>query len=502
MKTLKIIKKMTTGKHPHGVASPKSQDVLYIASETEGTVTKLDTVKDEIIEVYGGWGTEPQESDITPDGHFLYQPSYAGYWNVFDTQKKEIVAYIHTLGIGHNTLIDPQGHFAYLFPIKGGPGHWRRPSLGLPRTQPNEVTVVDITKNHQVVGTIPVGDGPRPPIMTADGKRIYMDVDRLMGFLVIDTDARKVIGKATMNLTADEQASVPNGHAHGIAIGNGGKEVWTNATGLDTTFVFDVTVNPPKQIARIPVGGGPYWIVPSQDGMTMFVACPASDEMVVVGRRDQESENALQIPCRRSSGADDRSGRPGPHAVTSGDIASGYRMLRRTFSVVVSRSSVSAGERGLNSRRRRPGLRRLPSRSAFRWTQSRYRGIPCRLSAKASRLRVPRHRAGGSSSKECSFRKQTADNSSGLSALCVICPHEQCAVALVTDPERLAKMSGNTSGRPLFECACHFSKFDASEEGAWVSGVAYRGLFRFRVGAVSDGTVEINEIEEEALSVV
>ena len=40
---MKIIKKMTTGKHPHGVASPKSQDVLYIASETEGTVTKLDT---------------------------------------------------------------------------------------------------------------------------------------------------------------------------------------------------------------------------------------------------------------------------------------------------------------------------------------------------------------------------------------------------------------------------------------------------------------------------
>ena len=100
------------------------------------------------------------------------------------------------------------------------------------------------------------------------------------------------------------------------------------------------------------------------------------------------------------------------------------------------------------------------------------------------------------------FRKDTTDNASGLSALSVICPHEQCAVALVTDPERLAKMSGNTTGHPLFECACHFSKFDASAEGAWVSGVAYRGMFRFRIGAVSGGTVEINEIEEEALTVV
>jgi DNA-binding beta-propeller fold protein YncE len=297
VKSMKIIKKMTTGKHPHGVASPKSQDVLFIASETEGTVTKLDTVKDEILETYGGWGTEPQESDITPDGRFLYQPSYAGYWNVFDTQKKEVVAYIHTLGIGHNTLIDPQGHFAYLFPIKGGPGHWRRPSLGLPRTQPNEVTVVDITKNHQVVGTIPVGDGPRPPIMTADGKRIYMDVDRFMGFLVIDTDTRKVISKGAMELTADERAQVPNGHAHGIGIANGGKEVWTNATGLDTTFVFDVTVTPPKQIARIPVGGGPYWMVPSQDGMTMFVACPGSDEMFVLDVATKKEKTRFKFPA-------------------------------------------------------------------------------------------------------------------------------------------------------------------------------------------------------------
>jgi len=294
--TMKIIKKMTIAKHPHGVASPKSQDVLYIASETEGTVTKIDTVRDEIVEVYGGMGVEPQESDITPDGRFLYQPSYAGYWNVFDTQKKEIVAFIHTLGIGHNTLVDPQGHFAYLFPIKGGVGHWRRPSLGLPRTQPNEVTVVDITKNHQVVGTIPVGDGPRPPIMSADGKRIYMDVDRFMGFLVIDTAARKVISKAALTLTADEQASSADGHAHGIAIGNGGKEVWTNDTRHDTTFAFDVTVDPPKQIARIPVGKGPYWIVPSQDGMTMFVACPASDEMVVVDVATKKEKTRFKFP--------------------------------------------------------------------------------------------------------------------------------------------------------------------------------------------------------------
>jgi Rieske Fe-S protein len=99
------------------------------------------------------------------------------------------------------------------------------------------------------------------------------------------------------------------------------------------------------------------------------------------------------------------------------------------------------------------------------------------------------------------YRKAMDDGSPSLSALCVTCPHELCPVALVTEPERLAKM-GSDAKNPLFECGCHFSKFDAREDGEWVSGVAYRGLFRFRVGTVSNETVEITHIEEEALSVV
>ena len=75
----------------------------------------------------------------------------------------------------------------------------RAASLGLPRTQPKEVTVVD-AKAHKVVGTIDVGTGPRPGTISPDGRRLYMNVDDLMGFLVIDTAARKVIGKATYSL--------------------------------------------------------------------------------------------------------------------------------------------------------------------------------------------------------------------------------------------------------------------------------------------------------------
>ena len=278
LKTFKHIKTLKVGMHPHGQASPASQDKLYVAAEIGGTVTLVDTIRDEVIKTFDvGFGVEPQNGAITPDGRFLYQPSYAGYWQVFDTQKEQVIEYIHTLGIGHNTVMAPDGRFAYLLPILGGPGHFERPSLGLPRTQPKEVTIVD-TATHKAVGTIPVGSGPRPGTISADGRRLYMNVDDLLGFLVVDTAARKVISKATFTLTKDEEAV--RSRSHGIAVANDGKEVWSNDVVHNLTFAFDVTVNPPKQIARFAVGRQPYWIVPSKDGKTIYVNCPSSDELI------------------------------------------------------------------------------------------------------------------------------------------------------------------------------------------------------------------------------
>ena len=99
------------------------------------------------------------------------------------------------------------------------------------------------------------------------------------------------------------------------------------------------------------------------------------------------------------------------------------------------------------------------------------------------------------------FRRSASRDSAidGLSALCLTCPHEQCKVDLVTDPARLAAMTGAPSNRPLFECGCHFSLFDAAQEGTKISGETPRGLYRFRVAGVNGGMVEIAEIEEVAL---
>jgi nitrite reductase/ring-hydroxylating ferredoxin subunit len=103
------------------------------------------------------------------------------------------------------------------------------------------------------------------------------------------------------------------------------------------------------------------------------------------------------------------------------------------------------------------------------------------------------------------YRRESGNGSSALSALCVTCPHELCQVDLVTDETRLARlatMSGSNEKNPKFVCGCHGSVFDALDDGAWISGPADRGLFNFRVGGITDGTVEIVEVEVETLSVV
>lgn len=89
-----------------------------------------------------------------------------------------------------------------------------------------------------------------------------------------------------------------------------------------------------------------------------------------------------------------------------------------------------------------------------------------------------------------------------MTALCVTCPHEQCHVDLVTDEARLVRMTGQKPTHPLFECGCHFSVFNAADEGARLSGESPRGLYRFGIGGVRDGMVEITEIEAAALSEV
>lgn len=95
---------------------------------------------------------------------------------------------------------------------------------------------------------------------------------------------------------------------------------------------------------------------------------------------------------------------------------------------------------------------------------------------------------------------RTADNR--FSAVCLRCPHELCDVDYVADPSRLPQEIVDEIGHPVKEpvyvCPCHNSTFSV-EDGERLAGPAPRGLYRFRVTAVSADAIEINEVEEDVL---
>jgi len=93
------------------------------------------------------------------------------------------------------------------------------------------------------------------------------------------------------------------------------------------------------------------------------------------------------------------------------------------------------------------------------------------------------------------------DSPESFKAVCAVCPHEQCEVDFIQDPKSLDPLVVQEIGEinePVYLCPCHNSTFTMTE-GERLSGPAPRGLYRFRVTAVTDAAVEIGEVEEDVL---
>jgi Rieske Fe-S protein len=87
-------------------------------------------------------------------------------------------------------------------------------------------------------------------------------------------------------------------------------------------------------------------------------------------------------------------------------------------------------------------------------------------------------------------------------AVAVLCPHEHCDCDFIPDPSALpaevVQEIGHPIKEPVYLCPCHNSTFKV-QDGERLGGPAPRGLYRFRVTAVSATAVEIGEVEEDVL---
>jgi YVTN family beta-propeller protein len=276
--TNKVIKHVEVGPQPHGLVATVNGDRIFITIEStagdEGELLWFDPYTDTVTRRMK-IGPRPNQLACTPDGKIVYVPCDDASWWVIDTVKGAVLTKIPTGGRPHNTLCSPDGKLMYLGP-KGS----------------YHVLIAD-TSSHRLVGEIPVSDAPRPLALTKDGKRLFANIDTLIGFEIADTDQRRVIRR--VEAVVPEEVLRTASRSHGIGLRPDEKELWMCDVYHDRTYVFDITVDPPKQIATLVMKGGGYWLCFSPDGKRCYISERIGDAVAVIDTATKETVARIAV---------------------------------------------------------------------------------------------------------------------------------------------------------------------------------------------------------------
>jgi YVTN family beta-propeller protein len=268
--TNKPIGRIEVGPNPHGIAVPAAQDVIYVTVEgkSPGELVWIDPRTDKITRRMKV-GPAPNQLAVTPDGQFAYVPCSDGYYEVIDLAKARIIRRIFTGGRPHNTLCSADGKRMYLAPMGS----------------PKKVTVVDVA-SHQKIGTISFSSVVRPIALSRDQKRLYAEVDGLVGFEVADVAARKKIHRIRADLAPSLRKT--GSRSHGLGIRPDQKELWECDVEHHEVHVYDITGDVPRQIATIPIGSRIYWLTFRPDGQVCYVSARGNGEVAAVDTRTKK----------------------------------------------------------------------------------------------------------------------------------------------------------------------------------------------------------------------
>ncbi|HMF18670.1 MAG TPA: hypothetical protein VKE98_15795 [Gemmataceae bacterium] len=268
--TNKPIGRIEVGQHPHGIAVPASQDVVLVTIEgtKPGELVWIDPYTDKVTKRMP-IGPAPNQLAVTPNGKFAYVPVSDGHYEVIDLAKAKIIERIFTGGRPHNTLCSPDGKRMYLAPMGA----------------PKKVTIVDVA-THKPIGVIPFSNVVRPVALTNDEKRLFAEVDGLVGIEMADVAKRKMIERVPADLSAENKTKASR--SHGLGIRPDQKEIWECDVEHMEVHVYDITGERPKQTATIPMGGRVYWLTFSPNGKYCYVSVRSRNETAVVDTATRE----------------------------------------------------------------------------------------------------------------------------------------------------------------------------------------------------------------------
>ncbi len=115
----------------------------------------------------------------------------------------------------------------------------------------------------------------------------------MIGFEVADIPSRKVIYRVEAEVP--EELLRTASRSHGIGLRPGEKELWMCDVYHDRTYVFDLTTEPPKQIATIVMKGGGYWMTFAPDGSRCYISERIGNTVAVIDTDRRETVARIAV---------------------------------------------------------------------------------------------------------------------------------------------------------------------------------------------------------------
>ena len=245
-----VVVRIEVGRQLHGIAAPDRSDAVYVAIENfSGPTGEPLWIDPDTREITHHMPIRPKPNQIAcpPNGKWAYVPCDDGQFWTIDGLEKKGVTRRRTGGRPHNTQASRDGTRIYLSP------------MGNPR----QVTLVDVTSGHQLIGEIPFSKVVRLTDLSADGTRLYQNIDGLLGFQLADTRTHEVFATARYNISQGLRTT--DSGCHRLVIRPDQKEIWSCNIEHRLTHVHDLTTDNFPEIAMLPMIDRIYWLCFSPD---------------------------------------------------------------------------------------------------------------------------------------------------------------------------------------------------------------------------------------------
>jgi YVTN family beta-propeller protein len=278
---------------PHGAAIAPDGSRIYITNESLSTVDVADPKTFKVIKRVKLSG-HPNNLSVTSDGRKVYagiaQPP--GAVDVIDTTSLTNVKSIPVEGAVHNVYVTPDGKYA----VSGS-------------VATSVISVID-TKTDTVSWTLKESSGIRPMIFTTnpDGstRQIIVQLSNYHGIAVIDFATHKEINRFTLPDIPGRQREtdgIQGAPAHGLAITNDGKTLWSTSKFYD--YVVAYSMPDFTFIKTVDVGLHPEWLTIPPGSNNLYVAVAGKNATVVVDTKEMRVIATIpvgQVPKRNASG--------------------------------------------------------------------------------------------------------------------------------------------------------------------------------------------------------